>query len=101
MEIGEFRIETDEQTKEVKECLMLMRDTENRRVSLKVNFVKQQMMQQGVITEKSGRSNVFQLESMISESLQCVPRNYKVGESTRSGFFREEQTTINKVNIDL
>jgi hypothetical protein len=52
MEIGELRFETDSKTKEVKECLMLMRDSENRRVSLKVNFVPQLINLQGVITEK-------------------------------------------------
>ena len=30
-----------------------------------------------------------------------MPKNYKVGEAARSGFFRSEEVTIKKVDIDL
>ena len=96
VEIGELRLEADSN-----DCLMLMRDADNRRVSLKVTALGTQLnLLQGVLTEKAARGSL-QLQSTVSECLQCVPKNYKVGESARTGFFRDEQTTIPKVNIDL
>jgi hypothetical protein len=113
-ELGEIRLEMPpiqegtagaEEEKEG-ECLMLFRDLEGKRVSLKVNIDKEASLTdeggagQGVITENANNGEL-KLRSLVNERINCVPKNYKVGEAARSGFFRSEEVTIKKVDIDL
>ena len=87
-EIGELRVDEDGN------CLMLMRDLDGRRVSLKTTGrILSDDNQHGefgtnaVITE-SLMSGEMKLRQLVSEKLVCLPRNYKVGEDARTGFFR-------------
>ena len=85
---------------------MLVRDKEGKRLSLKVNIDQAESLKMesgarhGVITENTATKEL-KLRSLVNEKLTCVPKNYKVGESTRSGFFRSDHQTISKVDIDL
>jgi hypothetical protein len=115
-ELGEIRLElpvkdisegtTAAEEEKEGECLMLFRDLEGKRVSLKVNIDKEASMTpeggagQGVITENTNTGEL-RLRSLVNDKLNCVPKNYKVGEAARSGFFRSEEVTIKKVDIDL
>ena len=93
--MGEIRI--DEETGE---CLMLMRDNEGKRVSLKVSLTEQTESKQGILTETS-KKNGLKLRSLVTHSMACVPKNYKVRDTEKTGFFRDEQVTIAKVDIGL
>ena len=112
-ELGEIRLEMPNQDGQEAttpaaegECLMLFRDLEGKRVSLKINIDKEASLTdeggagQGVITENANNGEL-KLRSLVNERINCVPKNYKVGEAARSGFFRSEEVTIKKVDIDL
>ena len=85
---------------------MLVRDLDGRRLSLKVNMDTAESLsvlggaRHGVITENA-KNGEMKLRSLVNDKLTCVPKNYKVGEAARSGFFRSEEVTISKVDIDL
>ena len=85
---------------------MLVRDLEGKRLSLKVNLDLGESLtvlegaRYGVITE-SAKNGDFKMRSLVNDKLTCVPKNYKVGEVARSGFFRSDEVTISKVDIDL
>lgn len=101
--MGEFRIEVDEGSN-TSECLMLMRDVEGKRVSLKVALTQVDStggFKQGIITQNDKKGGELKLRSIVTDSIACVPKNYKVGQSAKSGFFRDEQVTIAKVDIGL
>ncbi len=100
-EIGEFRIDIEGES--TSECLMLMRDTEGKRVSLKVSLGEVDIsrgFKQGIITENEKKAEL-KLRTIITDTMACVPKNYKVGESAKTGFFRDEQVMISKVDIGL
>jgi len=92
---------------------MLIRDQHNgeggggasKRLSLKVSLDPAESLtalngaRHGVLTE--GATAEVKLRSLVNEKLTCVPKNYKVGEAAHKGFFRSDQVTISKVDIDL
>jgi hypothetical protein len=66
------------------ECLMLMRDIEGKRVSLKVALTPASDTQtggfkQGIITQNDKKGGELKLRSIVTDSIACVPKNYKVG----------------------
>ena len=81
--MGEFRIEVDEGSN-TSECLMLMRDIEGKRVSLKVALTQVDTettggFKQGIITQNDKKGGELKLRSIVTDSIACVPKNYKVG----------------------
>jgi hypothetical protein len=65
------------------ECLMLMRDSEGKRVSLKVALTPADSQtggfKQGIITQNDKKGGELKLRSIVTDSIACVPKNYKVG----------------------
>ena len=55
---------------------------------------------QAIITEnvKTGQKKVGY---HVDEKILCKPKNYKVGDAIKNGFFRSDHQTISKVDIDL
>ena len=92
-ELGELRLDQD-----TGECLMLMRDTDDRRASLKVTM-GEQGHEEGRHAVMQERGAKLAMRCVVDEKLTCLPRNYKVGEGAKSGFFRTVE--IPKVNVDF
>ena len=79
-EFGELRLDASE-------CLIVTRDADERRVSLKLEVTQSGQSLACVVESSSGSLKV---KEIVDTKVNCLPKHYKVAETVKEGFKRPD-----------